>query len=94
MRVLILALVFANLAFFGWAHWIASDAMPRVDIQKASVPRLKLAREVGVTQGPTGAAVAPQPQPQPQSQSQPPTPVLGATPKGPAAATPPATASR
>jgi hypothetical protein len=52
MRILILGLVLANLAFFGWAHWIAAEPAPRADPAQAAVPPLKLAREVAAPEAP------------------------------------------
>jgi hypothetical protein len=58
MRILILGLVLANLAFFGWAHWIAAEPVPRPDATQAAVPLLKLAREVAPPEPPPGAPTA------------------------------------
>jgi len=52
MRILILGLLLANLAFFGWAHSIAAEPAPRPDAAQAAVPLLKLAREVAAPEPP------------------------------------------
>ncbi|MBV9345925.1 MAG: SPOR domain-containing protein [Gammaproteobacteria bacterium] len=45
MRTVFLALVFANLLYFGWAHWIATPARLPAD-SLGRLPRLKLAEEL------------------------------------------------
>jgi hypothetical protein len=58
MRVLVALLLLANLAFLGWARWIAPEPLPTVDPLTASVPRLRLAGEVSPGQTPTVPAPA------------------------------------
>ncbi len=44
MRALLFALVLANLAFFGWAHWVdAPEVAASAPVQDKSVPTLALA---------------------------------------------------
>ncbi len=46
MRTVFLALLGANLLYFGWAHWIAPPAKPVVNDTLAKLPRLKLLEEL------------------------------------------------
>ena len=53
MRALLFALVLANIAFFGWAHWVDTpDAAPSA--QDKSVPTLALAATTSARAAPTG----------------------------------------
>jgi hypothetical protein len=46
VRNIFFALLFANLAYFGWSHLVAAPAPPPVNESIARLPRLKLANEV------------------------------------------------
>jgi hypothetical protein len=45
VRNVFLAVVFANLAYFAWSHWIDKPPPPPVNESIARLPRLKLAQE-------------------------------------------------
>ena len=45
MRNVFLGLVFANLAYFAWSHWVDKPPPPPVNESIARLPRLKLASE-------------------------------------------------
>lgn len=59
MRLSLLALVVANIAFFGWANWIDTPAkvLPAAD-RDASIPPLQLVPRPGATAASTAAATA------------------------------------
>lgn len=54
MKLAIYLLLFANLAWYGWAHWIAPSREPAVAASAAAGKRLLLAREAAPT--PAGGA--------------------------------------
>ncbi len=43
MRALFFALVLANIAFFGWAHWVDAPEIASAPAQEKAVPMLSLA---------------------------------------------------
>jgi SPOR domain len=55
MRNVFLALLFANLAYFGWARWIDVPPTPPVNETIERLPRLKLAGEVSSQRPVAGA---------------------------------------
>ena len=46
MRLVFFALLFVNLAYFAWAHWIDAPRPPPVNEALARLPRLKMADEL------------------------------------------------
>jgi hypothetical protein len=46
VRTVFIALLFANLAYFAWAHWVDVPPPPPVNEAIAKLPRLKLAEEL------------------------------------------------
>ena len=46
MRALFFALLLANVAFFGWAHWVDAPEIASAPAQEKSVPTLSLASNV------------------------------------------------
>lgn len=56
MRNVFFVLLFANLAYFAWAHWVDVPAPPPVNEAIAKLPRLKLAEEVPPAQRPQANA--------------------------------------
>ncbi len=56
MRNVFLALLFANFAYFAWAHWVDVPARPPVNEAIEKLPRLKLAEEVPPAQRPQANA--------------------------------------
>jgi SPOR domain len=51
VRIVFLALLFANLAYFAWAHWVDAPQPPPVNEAIEKLPRLRLAEEVAPSQG-------------------------------------------
>lgn len=56
MRLAVYLLLFANLAWYGWTHWIAPSRQPAATASAAAGKNLLLAREAGP--GPAGAGTA------------------------------------
>jgi len=56
LRIVFLVLLFVNLAYFAWAHWIDVPRLPPVNEAIAKLPRLKLAEEVPPDQRPPAKA--------------------------------------
>ena len=45
MRNVLVTLLFANLVYFAWSHWVDTPQPPPVNESIARLPRLKLASE-------------------------------------------------
>jgi hypothetical protein len=56
VRRIFFALIFVNLAYFAWAHWVDVPAPAPTNPAIAKLPRLKLAEEVPPDQRPQAAA--------------------------------------
>jgi hypothetical protein len=54
VRNLFFALIFVNLAYFAWAHWVDTPRAPPVNENIQKLPRLKLASEAASAQGAAG----------------------------------------
>jgi len=63
VRRVFYALVFANLAYFGWALWVAPPPSVPVNPQLAHLPSLKLLTELPADKRPDPDAVARKPEP-------------------------------
>ena len=59
MRLAVYMLLFANLAWYGWTHWIAPSREPGATASAAGASSLVLAREAATTAAPGGARVRP-----------------------------------
>lgn len=59
MRLAFYLLLFANLAWYGWTHWIAPSGEPAATASAAGASSLLLAREAATTTPPGGAGVRP-----------------------------------
>ena len=55
MRFVFFALLFANLVYFAWAHWVDTPRPPPVNEAITRLPQLKLAEEVPPSQRPKRA---------------------------------------
>jgi len=45
VRNVLITLLFANLVYFAWSHWVDKPPPPPVNESMARLPRLKLANE-------------------------------------------------
>jgi hypothetical protein len=61
VRYAFLALLFCNLAYFAWAHWIDVPPPPPVNEAIAKLPALRLAAEVPLSERPLAQAPKPVP---------------------------------
>jgi hypothetical protein len=55
VRIAVALLLFANIAWYGWTHWIATPNEPLATAAAATGGNLVLAREAGPSQAPAGA---------------------------------------
>jgi len=56
VRIACLALLFANLVYFAWAHWVDVPPPPPVNLQIARLPQLKLVEQLPPSQRPQADA--------------------------------------
>jgi SPOR domain len=56
VRYAFFALLFANLVYFAWAHWIDTPPAPALNDATARLPQLKLAEEVAPSQRPRASS--------------------------------------
>jgi hypothetical protein len=59
VRLAFALLLFANIAWYGWTHWVRSPNEPIATAQPAASQRLLLAREAAPAKAPAGAADRP-----------------------------------
>ena len=52
MRIVFVALLFANLAYFAWAHWVDVSQAASQNEELAQLPKLKLVEELPPSERP------------------------------------------